>query len=128
MTTTSWTFALLILAHVVSSRQVSAASLKGVVKDQVGKPIADAIVELDFGGQQWSMPTNDSGVYQFSGLPSGKYSAEVRSPGFHSFIKPVDLRDGERQMNVVLEVGKTCPAPRFSLIRLFRWHQKIICD
>ncbi len=77
------------------------ATVRGVCKDQEGKPITDGVVEwinLD-NNRKIDLKTNKSGEYFSVGIPSGKYNVTLSRDG-----KVIDLFNG-----VVLEAGEAPP-------------------
>lgn len=73
-------FALLSLALCVPPVFAQASgSVKGVVKDTEGKPIAGGIVEYDNmdNGQKYTLKTNNKGEYFSLGLSPGKYKVTL---------------------------------------------------
>ena len=74
------------------------ATVKGVCKDQEGKPITDGVVEwinLD-NGRKIDLKTNKSGEYFSVGIPPGNYNVTLSRDG-----KVIDLFN-----NIVLEAGE----------------------
>ncbi|MCI0606319.1 carboxypeptidase regulatory-like domain-containing protein, partial [bacterium] len=64
--------------------QIITGSIRGVVKDSNGRPLAGAtvIISKTHTGQTRSLTTNDLGVFHFPALPVGVYSVEARLDGF----------------------------------------------
>ncbi len=77
------------------------ATVRGVCKDQDGKPITDGVVEwinLD-NNRKIDLKTNKSGEYFSVGIPAGKYNVTLSRDG-----KVIDLFN-----NVVLDAGEAPP-------------------
>lgn len=73
----------------------ASGSVKGVVKDQTGNPVAGAIVEYDNldNGQKYNLKTNGKGEYFSLGLSSGKYKVTV-------YKTPDDQKAGKEMYHV----------------------------
>lgn len=102
--------------------------LRGVVKDALGKPVADAEVELSrsfafqsgrggrtrvfgFSGGPDSRPkktTGPDGTFRFEGLLDGDYTLTARKPGYARVrVDPVKVADGPaaEPLLVTLQIG-----------------------
>jgi protocatechuate 3,4-dioxygenase beta subunit len=66
-------------------------TVAGVLYDQQGKPLANAVVQLTGNGVSKSSKTNGSGSYTFSFLTPGTYSIAIRPPG--TFAAPLLTAD-----------------------------------
>lgn len=53
---------------------------KSVTDDEIGKPLADTIVELRSGDREFDAVTDSRGVYRFYGLPEGTYKFAAQLP------------------------------------------------
>ena len=60
------------------------AMLHGVVRDEGGKPIGDAVIALE-GEQKRSLKTDSTGVFRFDSLPAGVYSVVARDAASRDF-------------------------------------------
>lgn len=91
----------------VASGQQGRGNLRGLVTDEFGAAIVGATVTLtDAAGAAKTAITNDDGVYTFSGLVPGKYTAMAAATGFAiSEITEVQVAAGQRQsLNLSLKV------------------------
>ena len=101
------------LIPAVALAQEGTASITGSVVDSVGAYIAHASVELDSGTEQYQVQADDSGVYRFSNLRAGEYTATFRVPALRRLtIKSIVLseREQKRIPEVTLTVGYPCGA------------------
>src|SRR5260370_16977 len=100
---------LLALLPVVSIAQSGSSSVRGIVTDPQGNPLAGATVTLVNAARNFSrtQTTNSDGAYSFKPVPPGNYRLLVESKGFKkSLIASVDaLVDSPTDINVQLEVG-----------------------
>src|ERR1700738_5185188 len=86
------------------------ASIQGVVTDPQGNAVSGATVTLKNmeTNQASTATTNDSGVYNFNGLPPSKYSITVESTGFKQKVL-VDvgvIAEQANAVNIQLEIGQ----------------------
>src|SRR6266540_3660808 len=92
-----------------ASGQSGSTSLRGIVSDQAGKPVAGATVTLTNAEKNFSrtQPTNDSGAYLFTAIPPGSYRIDVESGGFKkATVNDIHaLVDTPGNLDVQLEVG-----------------------
>lgn len=78
------------------------ARLAGTVRDANGRPVAGAQVRVL--GTAASGRTDERGAYDFSGLPGGTQTLEVRQFGFGVVRGPAELRNDQRtRVDVQLE-------------------------
>src|SRR5512140_1305703 len=70
-------FAFLMLAV---SALAAPASLRGVVRDAAGHPVAAARVELRAAGRSLGAQTDSAGAFEFAAVPAGRYTIAVQSP------------------------------------------------
>jgi hypothetical protein len=86
------------------------ASIQGVVTDPQGAAIAGATVTLQNleTGQIQTATTNETGIYNFNGLPPSQYSIAVEKPGFKKKIldKVGVIAEQANAVNVALEIGE----------------------
>src|SRR5262249_10364958 len=89
--------------------QAGSAKVFGIVYDasQARVPDATVVISGKEGGTKEVTLSGMVGEYEFSALPVGRYSIEVRSRGFRAFQQAVELHANEpRERDVVLEVGE----------------------
>jgi hypothetical protein len=97
----------LLLCAALGLAQQTRASLRGVIKDELGAAIVGATVTLtDTNGVEKTATSNGEGAYVFNGLAPGKYSVRATSPGFaNSEGTEVDLTSGGREsLDLTLKV------------------------
>src|SRR6202048_4729231 len=86
------------------------ASIQGVVTDPQGNAVSGATVTLKNmeTNQASTATTNDSGVYNFNGLPPSKYSITVESTGFKQkvLVEVVVIAEQANAVNIQLEIGQ----------------------
>jgi hypothetical protein len=78
----AWTLAALLLASGWAARaQSTSATLKGTVRDKSDRPVADVFVQAqsDTSGMVRTAITDDDGLYQFVGLPTGRWMVVARA-------------------------------------------------
>jgi hypothetical protein len=89
--------------------QTDRATLAGVILDQSRSVVPNAKITLhaEATGLNYAGVTNAAGVYNFSGLPLGQYTASIVAPGFEPLqIQTFSLEVGEkRTLNATLRVG-----------------------
>ncbi len=91
------------------AQQAGSAKLSGIVSDasQARVPDATIVVSAQEGGTKEITLSGAAGDYEFHALPVGRYSIEVRLPGFRPFQQSLELQPNEpRKLDVVLEVGE----------------------
>jgi hypothetical protein len=102
-------FLLIALSALPLAAQTDRATLTGVVMDPSRSVVPAAKVSLhaEATGINYSSVTNSAGVYTFSGLPVGQYTASIAAAGFEPLqIQSFTLEVGEtRTLNVALRVG-----------------------
>jgi hypothetical protein len=101
-------FAMLAMSSVAFA-QAGSSSVRGIVNDLQGRPVAGATVSLINEQKNFnrSQTTNDSGNYVFTAVPPGTFRIEVESTGFKkSSISEVHaLVDTPTNIDITLEVG-----------------------
>src|SRR6266540_2070887 len=98
---------IVLLSTIAALAQQTRATVRGVIKDELGGTIVGATVNLtDAAGLEKTATTNGEGVYVFSGLAPGKYSLRATAPGFATTDdSEVDLTAGARKsLDVTLKV------------------------
>ncbi|MCA1641665.1 MAG: TonB-dependent receptor, partial [Acidobacteria bacterium] len=92
-----------------ASAQVSNASLTGLVTDNAGSVIANALVTVKnkATNTETSATTDSSGYYTFASLPVGAYALTVEVKGFKKAVhENVNLEVGQKaRIDTALEVG-----------------------
>ena len=91
------------------AQQAGSAKLFGIVSDasQARVPDATIVISAKEGGIKEITISSAIGEYEFRALPLGRYSIEVRIPGFRPFQQALELHANEpRKLDVVLEVGE----------------------
>src|SRR5579871_6683596 len=99
---------LLLLGMGPGALAADTASLRGVVKDQLGAAIDKATVELLRDGRTVATTTTDSqGAFQFSSLAAGRYDVHAVAEGFTALTKPSVYVGGQSaaQLDMTLSVG-----------------------
>ena len=99
----------LLLLSVCATAQTDRATLTGVIADPSRSVVPKAKVALHAAttGIDYSAITNTAGVYTFTGLPLGQYTARIEATGFEPLqIATFTLETGEtRTLNATLRVG-----------------------
>ena len=100
---------LLVLASINSFGQQGQSSVRGVVTDPKGSPIAGATVTLAAPEKNFSRTqvTNADGAYLFKPVPPGTYRLDVEMKGFKkSLISSLQAPvDSQADLDVQMEVG-----------------------
>jgi len=89
-------FVLSLLAP-ASLAQRNTGGIRGTLTDQLGSLVIDATVfAKDAGGVERTATTNQSGNYEFRGLPAGRYDLRVIAAGFNKLeTKDVEVGPGK---------------------------------
>ena len=97
---------LVMIAATLAAAQQTRGTLRGLITDELGAAIVGANVTLtDATGTQKKTTTNGEGVYNFAGLPPGKYSIVAAAPGFAlSEVKEVDITTARQNVDLTLKV------------------------
>jgi hypothetical protein len=103
--------ALLLPAHAAAAarQQLASATLRGVVKDQLGAVVVGvkvAAAHVATGARRETL-TNGEGLYAFPNMPVGVYEVSAEAPGFKTaLVGGVTLQVGQSlTVDVRLEVG-----------------------
>jgi TonB-linked SusC/RagA family outer membrane protein len=82
------------------------ATIKGTIKDSLGKPIYRAQVILE--GKSRGATTNENGFYELSMIDAGSYTLIFRATEFTEKKKEITLTAGETQVHdmVLISLGK----------------------
>jgi chitodextrinase len=67
-------------AKTASVSTSSTGTLAGVVYNSLGRPLANAVVQLTGNGITKSAKTSNTGVYKFTSLPAGQYTVTITPP------------------------------------------------
>jgi len=98
----------LILSCVSFPLWAQAATLQGRVLDPTGARVVAATVLLRQGGAETAQTvvTDETGAFQFSGLPAGRFLVRVTATGFAAFEDELTLASGEsRKVEWVLRLA-----------------------
>jgi hypothetical protein len=107
------TVGVIVLAlSAVGLAQELAATLTGTVTDPSGAVVAGASVVVhneDTGTDIRSVTTNDTGSFNITHLPAGRYTVTVQNAGFQTYVgKDVILNVAEKHtLDVALKTGQT---------------------
>ena len=87
------------------SGSLGGSSISGNVQDLNGAVVAGASVSIrnEVNGQSFSTQTDTNGFFSRAGLPAGRYSVSINSPGFKNFV--VTNANLGSNLNIRLEVG-----------------------
>jgi len=104
---TRFVFSLLVASSLSLFAQSS--SLQGIVSDQQGASIPDAVIALS--NQETAVSrrvvSSPTGAYSFPQLPPGTYRIEVQKPGFKSSVQSVRLQiNTPATLELKLEIGQ----------------------
>lgn len=91
------------------AQQAGSARLFGTVSDasQARVPDATIVVSAKEGEIKEITISSAAGEYEFRALPLGRFTVEVRTPGFRPFQQALELHANEpRKLDVALEVGE----------------------
>lgn len=97
----------LLGAHTFALAQSSTGTLRGQVQDVLGGlVVGGSVTATDAAGTARTATTDDEGQYAFAGLPPGRYTVQVNSPGFELYENTeVEVTAGSTaQLNIVLNV------------------------
>jgi hypothetical protein len=97
---------------IVSFSQELAATLTGTVTDPTGAVVAGATIVVhsqETGADVRTVTTSNSGNFNITNIPAGRYTVTVNNAGFQTYIaKDVDLNVAEKHtLDVQLQTGKT---------------------
>ena len=98
------------LATTSAFAQVVSGTISGTVQDASGAIIPNAPVVLTntATGDKRTSKSNGSGLFSFTGLPSGDFSVTITSPGFQTFTENgvhLDPGDSRNLPNLALKTG-----------------------
>jgi hypothetical protein len=91
--------------------QVISGTISGTVTDSTGALIPNAPVTLinQATGSKYAGKSNGSGLFSFTGLPSGDFTLNIASPGFEAFTEKgihLDPGDSRSLSNLKLHTGE----------------------
>jgi TonB family protein len=100
--------ALLTLTVAVAAAQSAYFSLSGTVADDSGRGVPGTTLVLVNEQRQmkYEVKSNDSGAFEFVGLPAGEYALHARALGFQEVKDAVTIAGRNVQRSVALKLGK----------------------
>ena len=105
------TFIIFVLCQTASFAQTT-GSIVGAVVDANGAAVPAATVVIKgTGGQEFTVVTNDSGIYRVPSVASGVYTVTTTAPNFkRSVVEEVKVDVGlPSTVNVTLQAGEDPP-------------------
>jgi len=99
----------LLLAASILSLFAQTSSLQGVVTDQQGAAITEAVVSITNADTSAARKVlvNANGAYSFPQMPPGNYKLEVQHPGFRTFTSQVRLQiNVPATLDIKMELGQ----------------------
>lgn len=99
--------ALLTMTVAVAAAQSAYFSFSGSVVDESGRGVPGTTLVLANGERRmkYEVQTNESGRFEFVGLPAGEYGLLVRSIGFQDLKDAVAISGRNLQRNITLKLG-----------------------
>jgi TonB family protein len=99
--------ALLTMTVAVAAAQSAYFSFSGTVADESGRGVPGTTLALVNEQRQmkYEVKSNDSGAFEFVGLPAGEYGLLVRALGFQEVKDVITIGGKNLQRNVALRVG-----------------------
>jgi hypothetical protein len=99
--------ALLTLTVAVAAAQSTYFSLTGTVADESGRGVPGTTLVLVNEQRQtkYEIKSNDTGGFEFVGLPAGEYGLQVRAIGFKEIKDVVAISGRNLQRNIALKLG-----------------------
>jgi hypothetical protein len=93
-----------LLALPASSRaQEITGTLRGVVRNETGRPIEYALVTIDPAGASRQTRTDRDGGFSFLGVSPGDHSLRVTFVGYRPVDRPVQVTRGTLDVEIILE-------------------------
>jgi len=98
--------------RIPGQRPLQTAAVAGTIRDQAGRPVPGAIVELRNRSSQkkFAATASAEGIYRLNNLAVGDYDVRVTGTGFGTSSSTLSLRAGQLQV-VDLQVQSTALAP-----------------
>ena len=99
---------LALTISIATFAQSKFATVSGTVHDQLGGTIPKVTLSLTHteSGAKHEIKSNETGAFEFVGLPAGNYSLETTAMGFQSMKASMQLAAGQvRRQDVTLQVG-----------------------
>ncbi len=97
------------VARAIAAAQSTFQTFPGMVVDATGKPVPGVTVVLTDARRQakYEVKSNDTGTFEFIGLPSGNYTVELQANerGFAPLKEAVTLGGSNVQRRFVLHIG-----------------------
>jgi protocatechuate 3,4-dioxygenase beta subunit len=90
--------ALAVLLGIVMTGALQAqgtATVSGVVHDEVGAPVREALVVIDPDSLRIRARTNDAGRFTMPGVPAGRYEVRVLRIGYRPQSRMIDVTGRE---------------------------------
>ena len=97
--------ALLLLAALApgaAAPQQPRGIVRGHVVDETGRPLADAVVDLEGGGLRWSQRTDANGTVVFAGLTAGRRTIAATWVGYDTERLSVAVPDSTLEVTIPL--------------------------
>ena len=100
-------FVALIFSAGLALGQSSAGTLRGQVQDVLGGLVVGVnVTATDTAGVARTATTDGQGKYAFAGLPPGRYTVRVESPGFEVYENTVEVTAGDSEpLNITINVA-----------------------
>jgi protocatechuate 3,4-dioxygenase beta subunit len=94
---------LLTFVPVLAFSQESAGTIRGIVRNETGRPVEHALVTLDPSGARRETRTDRDGQFTFLGATPGSHSLRVTFVGYRPADRTVDVPRGVVDIDVTLE-------------------------
>ena len=103
---TGATIAILCFTAASQADAQATGSIRGVVRDQAGRPVANATVNV--GGSRSSGRTSTRGDFRLDGLAAGRHVVVISAVSFERYEDTVEVRAGAAtEVSVELQRGAT---------------------
>jgi len=70
--------------------------IAGKVLDTDGKPQKDVTVKITYDGGEYTIKTNEEGIYRKDDLEPGKYTVTVDAPGYEDMKEEVEIKSSKK--------------------------------